>query len=845
LHVVGAVTLAGTLNVILGFTPATNDTFTIILNDGADAVVGTFAGLPEGATFTVGTEAFRITYAGGDGNDVVLIAGTSCALPVNVVPPYDAVYTATDLCSIPGVPTRYGGLTFLPGDPSTLIIGGEANDAAGKLYSIQVVRDGQNHITGFNGTASFFADAAYNDGGVVFGPGGVLFLVRWPVNELGQTKPSSTTTDKVTDLGPLGVAPSPGALNFVPNGYPGAGQMKMVTYDSGEWYTVAISPDGSGTYNIDSATQNTTIAVGPEGFIYVPPGSPLFPDFNSMLVSEYDNNEVAAYTLDSSGNPVPGSRASFVTGINGAEGAAIDPITGDFLFSTFGSTNRVIRVSGFAPPPPACSLTVTTTTDVVNSGDSVNSLREAIICANTTAGADTITVPAGTYNLTIAGANEDAAATGDLDITEALTINGAGQAITIIDGGALDRAFEIRGSIPVAISGVAIQNGSIRSNGGGIRNDSGNLTITNSTISNNDAGTSAFGGGVYISSGVVNISGSTVRDNRAEDGGGMFGEAGSISIANSTISGNRSVGGGGGGIYNGGGNLTITNTTISGNSANGPGGGILTRGPTTILNSTISGNSSTGAGSFIGGGIYVIGGTTTVVHSTIANNAAVVSGGGIEVVAGATLNLKNSIVANSTSASNCNGAITSQGRNLSSDTSCNLSGTGDLNATDPNLGALANNGGPTQTHALNTGSPAIDAVPTASCTNASGQPLATDQRGQARPFGPACDIGAFEGGTAPLPTPTLAITIGQNSPPAGTTYARGQTLRPMLQFVATAGSSEAVRVNSITLRASGTGNDQTGIISVKVYEDTNGNGQFNAGEPLVGSGAYNTNDGTL
>lgn len=100
-------------------------------------------------------------------------------------------------------------------------------------------------------------------------------------------------------------------------------------------------------------------------------------------------------------------------------------------------------------------------------------------------------------------------------------------------------------------------------------------------------------------------------------------------------------------------------------------------------------------------------------------------------------------------------------------------------------------------------------------------------------------------GTSALPVPTLTIAIGANSPPGGTTYSRGQTLRPMLQFVATAGASEPVRMTALTLNASGTGNDQTGVVSVKVYLDSNGNGQFDTGETLVGSGTYSADNGTL
>ncbi|MHA2649381.1 MAG: hypothetical protein V2G45_07130, partial [bacterium JZ-2024 1] len=98
-----------------------------------------------------------------------------------------------------------------------------------------------------------------------------------------------------------------------------------------------------------------------------------------------------------------------------------------------------------------------------------------------------------------------------------------------------------------------------------------------------------------------------------------------------------------------------------------------------------------------------------------------------------------------------------------------------------------------------------------------------------------------------IPPPTLTITIGPNSPPQGTQYGKGQSNRPMLQFVMTAssGNAEAVRVTSVTLRASGTGNDQTGVIVVKVWLDANGNGQVDAGDTQLGSGTYNADNATL
>jgi len=292
----------------------------------------------------------------------VLLAAAALLLTVapvsaqTVEPPYDTDYTIIDLGPIPGVPAFYGGLTFKADDPNTLLIGGEANLSSGSLYSVTVARGADNHITGFTGTAVVFAEAAYNDGGVTYGPGNVLFLARYPVNEIGQTKFGSSVTDKIVQLDPLGAAASPGGLNFVPPGFSGEGSLKSVSWPGGQWYTLTLSADGSGTFDIVAANQATTIVGGPEGVVYVPPGSPQFTDFTNLLVSEFSAGNIAVYDIDSSGDPIPITREVMVSGLARVEGAALDPLTGDFLFSTFGSDqgDRVFAVTGFAPPTEIC-----------------------------------------------------------------------------------------------------------------------------------------------------------------------------------------------------------------------------------------------------------------------------------------------------------------------------------------------------------------------------------------------------------------------------------------------------------------------------------------------------------
>jgi hypothetical protein len=348
--------------------------------------------------------------------------------------------------------------------------------------------------------------------------------------------------------------------------------------------------------------------------------------------------------------------------------------------------------------------------------------------------------------------------------------------------------------------------------GGAIYNE-GTLTITDSSFAYNYAGPCegwTTGGAIY-NDGTLTITNSTFSGNSAGEGGGAGAiyNDGTLTITNSTFSGNSTSGRwGGGSIWNYGGTLTITNSTFSGNSASGIGnGGGIYNGPgisdMAVTNSTFFNNSA----AFSGGAIANDGGVVTITNSTLSGNSASIYGGAILNGGGvsdldSTLTVTNTIVANSTSAGNCWGSPTDGGHNIDDDGSCSFSGISFSN-TNPMLdpAGLRNNGGPTQTIGLCTGtgapstgctgaSPAINAGDESVCSTTTGiAPVDNrDQRGYGRPGTGAtrCSIGAFEvNAAAPTPTRTPTPTPSRTAPrtptktPTATpTNTRTPTARP-------------------------------------------------------------------
>ena len=430
------------------------------------------------------------------------------------------------------------------------------------------------------------------------------------------------------------------------------------------------------------------------------------------------------------------------------------------------------------------TLTVNSALDNLTGGDGLVTLREAIIAANgdsttdlaqTGSGADTIVFDPSLNGtpimLTITGTAENASASGDLDITTEVTIQGNGVTNTVIDAGGVggldERVLHVLTGGNLTLDSLTVSGGNATGlnpnhHGGGLSIESGaEATVSGSTISGN---TASYSGGGLMNRGTATISGSTVSGNTAShSGGGLYNRYGTATISNSTVSGNSAIGDGdGGGIHNYGGATTVTNSTITGNMANRNGGGIHNDLSTlTVISSTITGNTgdADGNNNATGGGLWTFNdGMTfsTLINTIVAGN---LQGTGTTPSDIANKNVEagslNNLIGDPASAG---GLIEGTAGNRVGD------GSGNLLPLNQIVGPLADNGGPTLTRALVLGGRAFDAGSNANATDdgtPTGTPLMYDQRGVGfdRILFGTVDIGAFEAPEAPSLVVTTELDV--------------------------------------------------------------------------------------
>lgn len=421
------------------------------------------------------------------------------------------------------------------------------------------------------------------------------------------------------------------------------------------------------------------------------------------------------------------------------------------------------------------------------------SLREAVEAADGDPVADCAGGPSGEINIQPAGLVAVDTSLGPIVIDSDVSVSGVGMGVTTLvgDGVFPEPVIGVDPSATAALSGLTITGGT-GPVGGGILSF-GDLTMTGVELVGND---SVYGGGLAALSGQIEIVDSSIRDNMADDGGGIFLDGVVATISGTTITDNNAIfeGGGisacgcagviltiedsevtnntaedGGGIAAGPVDLTIEDSTFDANAASGNGGGLFLLdegsvgisgstfsantadldgggihaqedgfGPLSVdlVNSTLSGNTASGSG----GGISTQE-PMTLTHTTVTGNDVGGFGGGV-YVDGAVVTARNSLIGHQAAGDDCDAFLDDDGGNLDSDGNCFAGSPGGA----LNLGSLSNNGGPTDTHGLLSGSPAIDAGIGTWC-------MSLDQRGVTRPQGGGCDAGAYEFVSAPPPPP--------------------------------------------------------------------------------------------
>jgi hypothetical protein len=516
------------------------------------------------------------------------------------------------------------------------------------------------------------------------------------------------------------------------------------------------------------------------------------PALNGQTITLTSGALVISHTLTISG---PGAAGLTVNGANLNSVFDIDTPVGSHSSVTISG----LTVTGGKGGDPGGGGIIANTVDTVTlTGDTISG-NQATVRTNNAGGGGGVYVNGGTLVI-------DNSTITNNQLAFTLTAGNSGGGGVYDNGGA------------VTVTGSDISQNTVThatslgdSGGGGIYSNGGAVDVSASTVSNNSyditssSGGDDGGGGIYSGGGGVSLEQAAIDGNSFTvdsgsggdyGGGGVYANGDQVTVVFSTIDGNSltvgsDMGGddGGGGLVSQGGDIGVGWSSISNNTSqitdsggDDGGGAILDEGGDNVyLTSTFSGNSVTvtGGGTANGGGAIYGFGDAQISNLTIAGNQINAPGGAL--FNQGQVQFENTIVADNTAtpAGNCAnfGTSGSAGFNLDSGNTCGFAGNGDLVNTEPLLGPLQNNGGPTPTQALPPGSPAVDK---GSCSDITGNPQSIDQRGVARPqpTGGKCDIGAFELSQSsppppPPPPPTMKPTaVAGTPPPTDTNRAR-------------------------------------------------------------------------
>jgi hypothetical protein len=273
-----------------------------------------------------------------------------------LAPEFSDAYAGFVLGQVPGFPPdrMLGGIAIAEEDPGTLLVAGDAETPEGKLFQIGVVRGECGHIIAYDGEATLVTKAS-NISHILVLSGGPILYSEWDDNFLSQLvgdidPPIRTDLAKLTPPVPKSVA----GFGLVPPGLAAAGELRVLSWDTGDWFHLARTGKGD-SFEFSDPTYITSLPDESGGVAYVPAGSPGFAEPHVVITrSEEAEEHVVVYQVDAQGDPILETRKALLDQLALASNAYFDRVTGDLLLSTLETKegDRIYIVQGFAEPPP-------------------------------------------------------------------------------------------------------------------------------------------------------------------------------------------------------------------------------------------------------------------------------------------------------------------------------------------------------------------------------------------------------------------------------------------------------------------------------------------------------------